>query len=142
MQRFMVTGTLLLKLVLVLMLAMSIASCRTTCIESADVRDSIIVKHDTVFSTHLQHDSTYFDRYHSMIAIDSIIFIRDSVTQIRYRMVHDSIYINKTDTMWLKRTTTKTKQIPRKRTWFDYTGYAALAILVVLIIRKAKNMYF
>lgn len=142
MQRFMVTGTLLQRLVLVLTLAMSIESCRTTRIESADVRDSIIVKHDTVFSTHLQHDSTYIDRYHSMIAIDSIIFIRDSVTQIRYRMIHDSIYINKTDTMWLKRTTTKTRQIPRQRTWFDYAGYAALAILVVLIIRKAKNMYF
>lgn len=142
MRRFMVIGTLLQRLVLVLMLAMSIASCRTTRIESADVRDSIIVKHDTVFSTHLQHDSTYIDRYHSMIAIDSIIFIRDSVTQIRYRMVHDSIYINRTDTMWLKRTTTKTKQIPRQRTWFDYAGYAALAILVVLIIRKTKNMYF
>lgn len=142
MRRFMVIGTLLQRLVLVLTLAVSIESCRTTRIESADVRDSIIVKHDTVFFTHLQHDSTYIDRYHSMIAIDSIIFIRDSVTQIRYRMVHDSIYINKTDTMWLKRTTTKTKQIPRQRKWFDYAGYAALAILVVLIIRKAKNMYF
>ena len=139
MQRFTVTGTLLLKLVLVLMLATSIESCRTTRIESADVRDSIIVKHDTVFSTHLQHDSTYIDRYHSMIAIDSIIFIRDSVTQIRYRMIHDSIYINKTDTMWLNHAVTKTKQIPRKRTWLDYIAYTSMAILAIMILRKVRK---
>lgn len=106
------------------------------------MRDSIIVKHDTIFSTRLQYDSTYIDRYHTMIAIDSVIYIRDSVTQTRYHKVRDSIYIHKTDTMWLNHTITKTKQIPRKRIWFDYVGYAALAILIVLIIRKAKNTLF
>ena len=116
------------------MLAVSMASCRTTRIESADLRDSIVVKHDTVYSARLQYDSTYIDRYHTMIALDSIIYIHDSVTQIRYRRVHDSIYIHKTDTLWMKRTTTKTKEVERRRTWIDYTAYAALAILALLLV--------
>ncbi len=141
MPRFTVTGTLLPKLALALMLVVSMASCRTTRIESADLRDSVVVKHDTVYSARLQYDSTYIDRYHTMIAVDSVVYIRDSVTQIRYRRVHDSIYIHKTDTLWMKRTTTKTKHIPRQRTWFDYTAYAALAILVVLLVRKVHSRY-
>ena len=138
MLRFTVTGTLLPRLVLVLMLGVSMASCRTTRIESADMRDSVVVKHDTVYSARLQYDSTYIDRYHTMIAVDSIIYIRDSVTQIRYRRVHDSIYIHKVDTMWMQRTTTKTKQIPRSRTWFDYTAYAALAILALMLVYRLR----
>ena len=139
MQRFMVTGTLLPKLVLVLMLVVSMASCRTTRIESADVRDSVVVKHDTVYSARLQYDSTYIDRYHTMIAVDSIIYIRDSVTQIRYRRVHDSIYIHKTDTAFVEHRVVKRVEVPRRRTWFDYTAYAALAILVVLLVSKVRS---
>ena len=134
MLKFTVTGTLLPRLVLVLMLTVSMASCRTTRIESADLRDSVVVKHDTVYSARLQYDSTYIDRYHTMIAVDSVVYIRDSVTQIRYRRVHDSIYIHKTDTLWMQRTTTKTKEVERRRTWFDYTAYAALAILALAIL--------
>ena len=136
MLRFTVTGTLLQRLVLVLTLAVSMAACRTTRIESADMRDSIVVKHDTVFAARLQYDSTYIDRYHTMIAVDSVVYIRDSVTQIRYRKVHDSIYIHKTDTLWLQRTTTKTKEVERRRTWFDYTAYAALAILALMGVKR------
>ena len=121
------------------MLAVSMASCRTTRIESADLRDSIVVKHDTVYSARLQYDSTYIDRYHTMIALDSIIYIHDSVTQIRYRRVHDSIYIHKTDTLWMKRTTTKTKEVERRRTWIDYTAYAALAILALLLVYRLRG---
>lgn len=138
MLKFTVTGTLLPRLVLVLMLVVSMASCRTTRIESADVRDSVVVKHDTVYSARLQYDSTYIDRYHTMIAVDSIIYIRDSVTQIRYRRVHDSIYIHKTDTLWMKHTTTKTKEVERRRTWFDYTAYAALAILALMLVYRLR----
>ena len=138
MLRFTVTGTLLPRLVLVLMLAVSMASCRTTRIESADMRDSVVVKHDTVFAARLQYDSTYIDRYHTMIAVDSVVYIHDSVTQIRYRKVHDSIYIHKTDTLWMQRTTTKTKEVERRRTWFDYTAYAALAILALMLVYRLR----
>ena len=118
------------------MLVVSMASCSTTRVHTSAVRDSIVVVHDTVFAERVQYDSTFHDRYHTMIAVDSIIYIRDSVTQIRYRKVHDSIYIHKTDTLWMKRTTTKSKEVERRRTWFDYTAYAALAILALMGVKR------
>ena len=139
MQRFTVTGTLLTKLVLVLMLALSIASCSTTRVHTSAVQDSIVMVHDTIFTARLQYDSTFHDHYHSVIAIDSIVYVRDSVVLYKYKVKHDSVFIHKTDTAFVKHTEVKRIEVPRKRTWFDHVAYAALAILIILLIRKIRK---
>ncbi|MCR5334008.1 MAG: hypothetical protein K6E45_03690, partial [Bacteroidaceae bacterium] len=108
--------------------------------QSSAERDSIVVIHDTVFSARLQYDSTFHDRYHSVIALDSVVYVRDSVVLYKYKLKHDSVFIHKTDTLWMQRTTTKTKEVERRRTWFDYTAYAALAILALLLMWKVKGL--
>ena len=139
MQRFTVTGTLLTKLALALMLALSIASCSTTRVHTSAVRDSIVMVHDTIFTARLQYDSTFHDHYHSVIAIDSIVYVRDSVVLYKYKVKHDSVFIHKTDTAFVKHTEVKRIEVPRKRNWFDYTSYSALAILIVLLAWKIKK---
>lgn len=139
MQRFTVTGTLLPKLVLALMLALSIASCSTTRVHTSAVRDSIVMVHDTIFTARLQYDSTFHDHYHSVIAIDSIVYVRDSVVLYKYKVKHDSVFIHKTDTAFVKHTEVKRIEVPRKRTWFDHVAYAALAILIILLIREIRK---
>ena len=134
MQRFTVTGTLLPKLALVLMLALSTASCSTTRVQSSSERDSIVVIHDTVFSARLQYDSTFHDRYHSVIAIDSIVYVRDSVVLYKYKLKHDSVFVHRTDTAFVEHRVVKRVEVPRRRTWFDYTAYAALAILALMLV--------
>ena len=139
MQRFTVTGTLLPRLALALMLALSIASCSTTRVHTSAVRDSIVMVHDTIFTARLQYDSTFHDHYHSVIAIDSIVYVRDSVVLYKYKVKHDSVFIHKTDTAFVKHTEVKRIEVPRKRTWFDHVAYAALAILIILLIRKIRK---
>ena len=96
--------------------------------------------HDTVFAERLQYDSTFHDRYHSVIAIDSIVYVRDSVVLYRYRLKHDSVFVHRTDTAFVERRVIKRVEVPRRRSWIDYTSYAALAILVVLLVRKVRNI--
>lgn len=139
MQRFSVTGTLLPKLALALMLALSIVSCSTTRVHTSAVRDSIVMVHDTIFTARLQYDSTFHDHYHSVIAIDSIVYVRDSVVLYKYKVNHDSVFIHKTDTAFVKHTEVKRVEVPRKRNWLDYISYSALAILVVLLAWKIKK---
>ena len=139
MQRFTVTGTLLPKLALALMLALSIASCSTTRVHTSAVRDSIVVIHDTVFPARLQYDSTFHDRYHSVIALDSVVYVRDSVVLYKYKLKHDSVFIHKTDTAFVEHTEVRRVEVPRKRNWLDYTSYSALAIIVVLLAWKIKK---
>ena len=122
------------------MLALSTASCSTTRVQSSSERDSIVVIHDTVFSARLQYDSTFHDRYHSVIAIDSIVYVRDSVVLYKYKLKHDSVFIHRTDTAFVEHTVVKRVEVPRRRTWFDYTAYAALAILALLLMRKVKGL--
>lgn len=139
MQRFSVTGTLRPRLALALMLALSIASCNTTRVHTSAVRDSIVMVHDTIFTARLQYDSTFHDHYHSVIAIDSIVYVRDSVVLYKYKVKHDSVFIHKTDTAFVKHTEVKRVEVPRKRTWFDHVAYAALAILIIMLIRKIRK---
>ena len=121
------------------MLALSTASCSTTRVHTSAVRDSIVVIHDTVFSARLQYDSTFHDRYHSVIAIDSIVYVRDSVVLYRYRLKHDSVFVHRTDTAFVEHRVVKRVEVPRRRSWMDYTSYAALAILVVLLVSKVRS---
>ena len=123
-----------------MMLVVSMASCSTTRVESSAERDSIVVVHDTVFAERLQYDSTFHDRYHSVIALDSVVYVRDSVVLYRYRLKHDSVFVHRTDTAFVEHRVVKRVEVPRKRTWIDYTSYAALAILVVLLVRKVCNI--
>ena len=141
MQRFTVTGILLPKLALALMLVVSMASCSTTRVQSSAERDSIVVMHDTVFAERLQYDSTFHDRYHSVIALDSVVYVRDSVVLYRYRLKHDSVFVHMTDTAFVEHRVVKRVEVPRRRSWIDYTSYAALAILVVLLVRKLHSRY-
>ena len=108
--------------------------------QSSAERDSIVVLHDTVFTARLQYDSTFHDRYHSVIAIDSIVYVRDSVVLYRYRLKHDSVFVHRTDTAFVEHRVVKRVEVPRRRTWFDYTAYAALAILALLLMRKVKGL--
>ena len=124
------------------MLALSMASCSTTRVHTSAVHDSIVVIHDTVFTARLQYDSTFHDRYHSVIAIDSIVYVRDSVVLYKYKLKHDSVFIHKTDTAFVEHRVVKRVEVPRRRSWMDYTSYAALAILVVLLVRKVRSQVF
>ena len=99
-----------------------------------------MVVHDTVFSARLQYDSTFHDRYHSVIALDSVVYVRDSVVLYRYRLKHDSVFVHRTDTAFVEHRVVKRVEVPRRRSWWDYFCYAALAILVVLLVRKVCNI--
>ena len=122
------------------MLVVSMASCSTTRVQSSAERDSIVVVHDTVFAERLQYDSTFHDRYHNVIALDSVVYVRDSVVLYRYRLKHDSVFVHRTDTAFVEHRVVKRVEVPRRRTWFDYTAYAALAILALLLMRKVKGL--
>ena len=134
MQRFTVIGTLLPKLALALTLALSTASCSTTRVHTSAVRDSIVVIHDTVFTARLQYDSTFHDRYHSVIAIDSIVYVRDSVVLYKYKLKHDSVFVHRTDTAFVEHRVVKRVEVPRRRSWIDYTCYCVTGAILLYLL--------
>lgn len=116
------------------MLALSTASCSTTRVHTSAVHDSIVVIHDTVFAARLQYDSTFHDRYHSVIAIDSIVYVRDSVVLYKYKLKHDSVFIHKTDTAFVEHRVVRRVEVPRKRSWFDWLCYSVTGTVLLFLL--------
>ena len=116
------------------MLVLNTAACSTTRVQSSSERDSIVAKHDTVFIARFLHDSTFHNRYHSVIAIDSIVYVRDSVVLYKYKIKHDSVFIHKTDTAFVEHTEVKRVEVPRKRSWWDYFCYCVTGTILLYLL--------
>ncbi|MCR5333852.1 MAG: hypothetical protein K6E45_02885 [Bacteroidaceae bacterium] len=56
------------------------------------------------------------------------------------KLKHDSVFVHRTDTAFVEHRIVKRVEVPRRRSWWDYTSYAALAILFVLLVRKVFNI--
>lgn len=108
--------------------AVCMASCRayypsTTC--SITNRDSI--------RTLFVHDSIYIDRWHSKEVAGDTIILHDSITRTIYKQVaqHDSVFINRCDTIYQ----TREIQVQKKNsTFLRNSGIALWCILALLLL--------
>lgn len=104
------------------------ASCRTYYPASTSTstnRDSI--------RTLYVHDSIYIDRWHSQFVVGDTIILHDSITTTIYQKVaeHDSIYINRCDTIYQ----TREIQVQKKsNTFLRNSGIALWCIIALLIL--------
>lgn len=143
MQKSLVTETwTLAKPVLALMLLLSMASCRST--------SPVIVEHithDSLLTTHVHYDSIYIQD--SIREYISSPFKGDESgsegsssvryhTEYRYRLLHDTTYINKVDTIpqVVTQTVTKTqKVIPR---WCQFLSFLGVLFIGFFGYRVAR----
>ena len=168
MLRFTDTMNLLARLVLVLMLMLSIASCSTTRSvnnsESRKTQETSSLVESTIRD---RYDSIYVLHDLSLNTIHDTVWATERITEYRYRYLHDTVLVARTDTLIQKdtlqlkdsivvntppqvlRNKCATKQmslgqslirggLERVRTWFDCLAYCSLFLVIVLIIIKIK----
>ena len=139
--------SILPRLVLALMLLMSTSGCRTP---SPVLSERL--QHDTLYQALLRYDSIFImdhsaERYHpSAYHYDSLVnsylrvdtLYKDKVkTEYRYRLLHDTTYIHRTDTI----TKTITLQQPpakpiRAPVWCSILIFTWLLLLLFLLREK------
>ena len=80
--------------------------------------------------TEYVHDSIYIDRIHKEIIKGDTIIIHDSIFRDRWhnRDIHDSIYINNTDTIY------RTVTVEKKGSAFLRNSGIALWVIIALLI--------
>ena len=122
--RFTVYGLLLLTLV----------GCKTVKV----IEQVPVYVHDTAYQTKEVHDSTYIDRWHTIIQKDDTIFVTDEVTKIKYvtktdtayKVVEKPVIVSKTETV----------EVERPLRWwqkmFMYMGLVGLMALIGWIVLK------
>ena len=122
--RFTVYGLLLLTLV----------GCKTVKV----IEQVPVYVHDTAYQTKEVHDSTYIDRWHTIIQKGDTIFVTDEVTKIKYvtktdtayKVVEKPVIVSKTETV----------EVERPLRWwqkmFMYMGLVGLMALIGWIVLK------
>lgn len=95
-----------------LLLSISVVSCRTQ-------HDVVVERHierDTIYQDRLQLDSVYVEHNITTDRSTDTIIIHEREVLTRYRIVHDSIYVAKVDTIHHTETIEKRENIPRYTT--------------------------
>ena len=153
----------LARLALVLMLALSMQSC---CTQRVTERERVSensaqqqMTRDTLYLTQLRYDSIFVERDRSIDRTTDTIRIVDRQTEYRFRLVHDTTYIARTDTLIQKDTlqvkdsivVTTPPQVPRSkwsltrggwervRTWFDCLAYCSLLLVLAHLFFRIRS---
>lgn len=103
----------------------------TNATSTSSHRDSIAEK--TIYI----HDTTYIDRYHSVITSNDTVYIRDSIYIYvgNETQQHDTLYVTKTDTIQIEQTKTEYQEIEKPIAPFVRNSCIALwAIIGVAIL--------
>lgn len=135
----------MIQLEVFIILAILVACCCASC-RSERVIENTIVQHDTTYIDRMQrdsiwlHDSVYLHEYQR----GETIYVEHTKwhTQWRDRVVHDSVYIAKTDTL----VQTKIQEVEKKLNWWQRgrmtLGTIALGGLAVFAGIKLRKLFF
>lgn len=115
--------------VVVAIILFGITSCKTT---STTTKERV-VERDTVTICQHQRDSIYVHDsvFYAMSRIADTVYVTREKwhTAYRDRILHDSIYIAKTDTIYLDRE----KVVEKHLTWWQNTGLASMLIFLIML---------
>lgn len=102
----------------------------TNATSTSSHRDSIAEK--TIYI----HDTTYIDRYHSVITRNDTVYIHDSIYIYvgNERQQHDTVYVTKTDTIQIEQTKTEYKEIEKPIAPFVRNSCIALWSIIGVVI--------
>ena len=119
-----------------LMLLIFLSSCTTTKVVTVEK-----VKTDTTYITKHQRDSIWLhDSIHVTERGDTVL-IHEWHTKYRERIVHDTLYRAKTDSIPVPYEVIK--EVPRQKTWLERAvvcaGIIAIMILILIVVSRLKK---
>ena len=92
------------------------------------------VRTDTLYLSSQHYDSIYVSRDHFTDRSRDTVYIKDSILEYRYKLLRDTVYQTRVDSIPILREVEVVREVPRKRNWIDYLCYTITAILSVLLL--------
>jgi len=111
-----------------------LVSCR-----SHDVVVERLVERDTVFQERVLVDSVFVGHEVLMDRSRDTLLIREKNVEIRYRLLHDSIYVARVDSIPYEVRITKREEIPKWKKWLNGISYTALALVIAYILKRLTS---
>lgn len=106
----------------------SCTSTKTVPIES--------LRHDTLYVNKEHYDSIYIDNSHLIDRGSDTVFIKDKLIEYRFRLLRDTIYKTRIDSIPYEVRITDVKEVPRPRNLFDYISYVCFGLIIGGLVCK------
>ena len=92
------------------------------------------VRTDTLYLSSQHYDSIYVSRDLFTDRSRDTVYIKDSILEYRYKLLRDTVYQTRVDSIPILREVEVVREVPRKRNWIDYLCYTITAILSCLLL--------
>nr|WP_294742120.1 hypothetical protein [Prevotella sp.] len=128
----------LLFLLFLVLLLLLLSSCKTTS-NTTDIVPVHSATHDTIFLRKLKYDSIYIDRWQRIERKADTVFCEKTKTEFRYRLLRDTVYKTRTDTIPVVRqvpVVKKERYTPPLTKFLACLGIIALGASVCIFLFK------
>lgn len=131
----------LLFLLFLVLLLLLLSSCKTTS-NTADIVPVHSATHDTLWLSKVKYDSIYIDRWQRIERKADTVFCNRTKTEFRYRLLRDTVYKTRTDTIPVVKqvpVVKKERYTPPFTKFLAYLCIIALGAISIFIIFKFKR---
>lgn len=130
----------LLFLLFLVLLLLLLSSCKTT--STSAIVPVHSATHDTIFLRKLKYDSVYIDRWQRIEHKADTVFYDRVKTEFRYRLLRDTVYKTRTDTIPVVRqvpVVKKERYTPPFTKFLACFGIIALGAISIFILFKFER---
>ena len=122
---------ILFLILLLLFLLLMLAGCGSSS-HVANVAERI--RHDTCYIERIHYDSIYIDSWHSTYHRADTVY-RDQIRyEYRYRLLHDTLRVNRVDSIPVVCKVEVVREVSRPLSWFDKVCRACFFVLLLVMI--------
>ena len=93
---------------------------------------------DTIYLNRLAYDSVFVSHDRLLDRSKDTVFVHDRLVEYRYRLLRDTIYKSRTDSVPVIQTVEVTKEVERIPWWSQVLGWTALLLLLAILLRNLK----
>ena len=129
----------LLFLLFLVLLLLLLSSCKTTS-NTTDIMPVHSATHDTLWLSKVKYDSIYIDRWQRIECKADTVFCDRVKTEFRYRLLRDTVYKTRTDTIPVVKQVPVVKKERYTPPFTKFLGYLCIVSISILLGKKLKKL--
>ena len=132
-----------MKRLLIILLSLLSALVLTGCATRRQLQVVDRITHDTLYQSNVHYDSIYVSQDKYIDRSRDTLLIKDKTVEYRYRLVRDTVYKTRIDSIPFIHEVEVIREVQRDRNWIDYLCYTITVIISgLLLIRVLSYVLF
>ena len=128
-----------MKRLLIILLALLSALVLTGCATRRQLQVVDRITHDTLYQSNVHYDSIYVSQDKYIDRSRDTLLIKDKTVEYRYRLLRDTVYKTRIDSIPFIHEVEVIREVPRDRNWIDYLCYTITVIISGLLLIRVLS---